>query len=106
VQPVTLVGRDRGGHGPGQHAVNDQVQQRPVETEGDPAAGVLEPDRDRGSSQGDHTDGVGGAVDLDRQPRGQRTGGPGAPVAAQPDGFLAPLAAGPGQRCSAGTARS
>ena len=65
-EPVTLLGRDRGGHGPGQHAVDDQVQQLPVEAQGDPAAGVLEPDRDRGSGQGDHADAIGGAVDLDR----------------------------------------
>jgi len=76
-EPVALLGRDRGGHGAGQHAVDDQVQQRPVQAEGDPASGVLEPDRDGSSGQGDHTDRVGGAVDLNRQPRRKRAGSSG-----------------------------
>jgi hypothetical protein len=63
---VALFGWDRGGHGAGQHTVDDQVQQRPVEAEGDPAAGVLEADREAGAGEGDHADAVGGAVDLDR----------------------------------------
>ena len=69
---VSLLGRDRAGQGAGQDAVEDQVQKWSVQAEGDTAAGVLEPDRDRAAGNGDNANAVGGAVDLDRQPGGQR----------------------------------
>jgi hypothetical protein len=57
---------DRAGHRAGQDPVDDQVQQRAVQAQGDASAGVLEPDRDRLAGDGDDPDPVRGPVDLDR----------------------------------------